>query len=62
MTLTELLQQMSVETLFEIFKMKQEPLTVSDTQEVNLPIMAFKICYFAALKDVHSKQRQKMNT
>ena len=43
--------------------MKQELVTVSDTRKVDLSIKSFQIRYFGAqcLKDLYSRQRQKMN-
>ena len=44
-------------------EMKQEPVTVSDTRKVELSIIGFHIRYFVGqcLKDLHNKERKKMN-
>ena len=52
---------MSVKKLFEKVEMKQELITVSDTQKGDLSIMVFCFCFFAAQcsKDLKRRKHQK---
>ena len=54
---------MSNKRLFEKVAIRQEPVTVSDSRKVDLSMMSFQIRLFAVqrFKDLHSKQRQKVN-